>query len=181
MKKRLHDPIVPGRFFHVFWWGAMVAVLATAFLYDARGIAQQRPVREMVLLSGDDVNNTAFNYCDTGGTNQVICSTGTAAGDGWILVAGESKKSVQIDVDTLGATSAEFIIQARNSGGSGSAAQIWPATGDHSVTGSEDPISIIQEIPDSVYQIRIGYKVTGSTAGTEVISIVYNSFAQDQR
>lgn len=163
------------------WMGtallAGVISIGTVVNFGIGTNAQQAEVRELVLLDQDDFNNTAFNYCLTAGTDQVACASGTAADDGWLTVPGEQKKSIQVQIDTLGGTSAEFIIQGRNRGGSsGLAAQIWPATGDRSVLSSEDPTSFTVEVPDSVYQIRIGFRMTGSTAGTEDVTIIYNSF-----
>jgi cobalamin biosynthesis protein CbiD len=76
-----------------------------------------------------------------------------------------------VEIDTISGTSLDFKIEARLQGNEGQAAQIWPGSGDHSETTTG---SFIVQVPDIVYQVRIGVKITGDS-GTQNVDVVYNS------
>jgi hypothetical protein len=139
--------------------------------------AQSEVVREQAIFANFDVASTSFVFCDSGGAPAGIqCSTGSAVEDGWVTVAGESNRSVQINIDTINATSLDFIIQGRNRGQT-VAAQIWPATGDRAETTTG---SFIVQVPDSIYELRVGVKVDTDT-GAQNVDGILNTFAPDQR
>lgn len=183
--------------FHKIAVSAMVAipsVLAVAFaiyvgmgidyakhrMFDRMSIAEAQGsnrIRSQFFWSTFDIASTTFVYCDTGGAEPgQVCTTGSAAGDGWIQVTNEELKAVEVEITTINATSIEFIIQARLSGAT-TAAQIWPATGNRSETTTG---AFIVQVPDAVYEMRVGVKVTGDV-GAQSVSATLNSFAPDAR
>lgn len=136
--------------------------------------AQSASIRSEAFFSAFDINSTSFNYCDSGAAEPgQVCTTGTAAGDGWLAVPNESTKSVQVEIDALTGTSIEFVIEARLQDATGNA-QIWPATGDRSETTTG---TFIVQVPDAVYQMRVGVKMTVDTAGAEDITATLNTYS----
>jgi hypothetical protein len=128
-------------------------------------------IRDQMVFT--NYNATAsYTYCDSGSPPPgIVCTTGSAAGDGWITANGNPRKSFQVEIDTISGTSLDFKIEARLQGNEGQAAQIWPGSGDHSETTTG---SFIVQVPDIVYQVRIGVKITGDS-GTQNVDVVYNS------
>lgn len=141
--------------------------------------AQSDQIRSQEFWDAFDIASTTFIYCETGGAQPgQACSTGSADGDGWITVGTDAAKAVQIDIATINATSIEFIIEGRLFGAAaGANAQIWPATGDRSETAVG---SFIVQVPDAVYEMRVGIKVTGD-AGAQDVTATLNTFAPDAR
>ncbi len=139
--------------------------------------AQSQVIREQTIFSNFDVTSTSFVYCDSGGApSGILCSTGSAAEDGWVLVASEPNRSVHVNIDTINATSLDFIIQGRNRGQT-VGAQIYPATGDRAETATG---AFIIQVPDAIYELRVGVKVDTDT-GTQNVDASLNTFAPDQR
>lgn len=156
----------------------MLAVLAGIVLNSEPELgAQGDPIRSEAFFTTFDVTATSFVYCDTGGPEEgQACSTGSAAADGWLTVPNQPSRSVQIDILTINAASLEFVIEARLRDVT-TAAQIWPATGDRSETATG---SFIVEVPDSIYQMRVGIKLT-TDSGAQSVTATLNTFASDSR
>ncbi len=167
-------------------WVLTLALLALAGLVGAGGgaylpegsvEAQSQSLREQAIFVDFDVTSTSFVYCDSGGApSGILCSTGSATDDGWLFVASEPNRAVQINIDTINATSLDFIIQGRLQGQT-VAAQIWPATGDRAETTTG---SFIVQVPDAVAEIRVGVKIDTDT-GVQDVDASLNTFAPDQR
>ena len=130
--------------------------------------ATQQPIYESY-----NVASATYIFCNSGGAPAGInCATGSGADDGWITVNGAERKAIQVEIDTITATSLDFKVEGRLLGNEGQGAQIWPGTGDHVVTATG---SFIINIPDPVYQVRLGLKVTGDS-GTQDVDAVYNRY-----
>lgn len=153
--------------------------------YQASAEAQSSRLREVVLFDNYDLNSTSFVYCDSGGPpTGVACSTGSAAGDGWITVQSEADKAVMVEIIALTVTGGiDFVIEGRlrNSGALGTGFQVWPSP-DGTYRNETAAGSFGVQVPDSLYQLRVGMKIgTSDTAGTEDIEVVFNSFGGDLR
>lgn len=138
------------------------------------GVVASAQVRPVTMYTSYDLASACptFVYTDGGGTG---------AEDGWVTISNEPNRAIQVDVVALTATDAQFIIEGRLSG-IATGARIWPSqNGTRIVTGTEDPISFIVQVPDAVNQVRLGMCITTDTVGAEDIDVVLNTFAPDKR
>lgn len=158
--------------------GLMLGVPTSLFVVSMKTVEAQpqtMSVRRQTLYSSYDVTSTTYIYCNSASPPEGIrCSTGSADDDGWVIVNGAPAKAIQVEIDTINATSLDFRVEARLSGAENQAAQIYPGTGDDSRTATG---SFIIQIPDAVYQIRLGLKVTGDS-GTQDVDAVFNMFEE---
>lgn len=108
-----------------------------------------------------------FVYCDSGSPpTGVTCSTGAAAGDGWIGVRGLDKKLVIIRPDTVSLTSGS--IQATIEGRIEDSDGNWStmtliAPIDYAAAQSGQPVSVVE----NVEQIRVGLRINGTDDGVD--------------
>jgi hypothetical protein len=129
--------------------------------------------KSQAIFESYNVASGTYIFCDSGGAPAGIrCDSGAGADDGWITANGVERKAIQVEIDTINATSLDFRVEARLVGNEGQAAQIWPGIGDHVVTATG---SFIVNIPDPVYQVRLGLKISGDS-GAQDVDAVYNSF-----
>ena len=163
---------------HLFSMGRAFAVLVGvlfALTFVEVEAQQNIRVREQVLFADYDVVQTTLRYCDSASPPTGIrCSTGLADTDGWVISNGASFKAIQVEIDTINATSLDFVVEARLVGAENQAAQIYPGTGVDARTATG---SFIIQIPDAVYQLRLGVKVTGDT-GAQNVDAVFNLFEE---
>src|SRR3990172_5213201 len=81
--------------------------LIGVFALSSRPVATQSTSTNSIVLFADayDLDSTTTIYCDTGATyptgTVAACSTGSAAGDGWITVSGYGNVAVIVDVDAV--------------------------------------------------------------------------------
>lgn len=137
--------------------------VGSLFLHEARA---QLTSRDEVVFDDFDLTSTSTVYSEA--------QLGTGE-EGWITVANEETKAVEIRVNTINATSIDCHLEGRLFQATQSLttpSQIWPASGEVSftVTGSQ-----IIELPDTLWQLRIGCKVTADT-GVQELTVIYNWF-----
>lgn len=155
----------------------LFAVLGLALYVIGLGVVAAQPAsvpRVQVIFSDFDATSTSFVFCDTGGITGIECASGTADDDGAITVGGASPKAIQVEVDTINATSLDFIIEGRLLSAENQWAQIWPASGDLAVTVAG---SFIVQVPDWVNQVRLGVKID-TDSGAQNIDAVFNLFRE---
>lgn len=117
-----------------------------------------------------------FNEFDLTSTTKVYSSAQSGgAEEGWVAVANEFTKAIEIRVNTINATSIDCNIEGRlfqTTQNLTTEAQIWPASGDvvFTATGSQ-----IVEIPDTLWQLRVGCQVVGDV-GAQALTVIYNWF-----
>lgn len=161
-------------FYAIAWALAMAFFFAGLYARPVRAQPVSVP-RVQVLFADFDVTSTSFVFCDSGGAPTGIrCDSGTGDDDGAITVGGASPKAIQVEVDTINATSLDFIIEGRLLSAENQWAQIWPASGDLAVTVAG---SFIVQVPDWVNQVRLGVKID-TDSGAQNIDAVFNLFRQ---
>ncbi len=152
----------------------LVSVLGGINWFSSRSTveSQSDPIRDQIFWETFDIASTSFLVCDTGDVEAAqVCTTGSAAEDGWIIVSDQRPRSVQFEVITFNATSLDVILEGRLRGAT-DAAQIWPATGDLALTAVG---TVLVEVPDSIYQIRAAVKIDTDT-GANSVSATLNTF-----
>src|SRR3972149_3572289 len=88
------------------WLGAGLIGASAPVFASSPALTQSTSTFSIVLFAdGYDLDSTSTIYCDTGATypsgTVAACSTGSAAGDGWITVAGYGNVVVVVDVDAV--------------------------------------------------------------------------------
>lgn len=129
-------------------------------------VRAQQERRSQVLFDDFDLTSTTkvYSSAQTGG-----------AEEGWVTVANEFTKAIEIRVNTINATSIDCNIEGRlfqATQNLTTEAQIWPASGDVSFTATS---SQIVEIPDTLWQLRVGCQVVGDS-GAQALTVLYNWF-----
>jgi hypothetical protein len=151
---------------------ALVAASFAAGLWLGAGALREPIVRAQT----ERRTEVLFDDFDLTSTTMVYSSSQTgAAEEGWVTVANEFTKAVEIRVNTINATSIDCLMEGRLFQATQSVtteAQIWPASGNVSFTATG---SQIVEIPDTLWQLRVGCKVTGDT-GAQELTVLYNWF-----
>ena len=105
-----------------------------------------------------------------------LTGSGAGADDGWIDVRGFPTKQIGVSIETLGATTIEFQIEARIFLGSGSSSsdpnRVYPLLPPVPLSAvSGQIIGIIEEID----QIRIGVRESAGT-GVDAVTVLFDSF-----
>ncbi len=129
-------------------------------------VRAQQSTRSEVLFDDFDLTSASKVYSSA--------QTG-AAEEGWVTVPNEFTKAVEIRVNTLNGTSIDCSIEGRlfqTTQSVTSESQIWPASGDVVFTTAS---SQIVEIPDSLWQLRVGCAVVGDS-GAQALTVLYNWF-----
>ena len=126
-----------------------------------------------------DLDSTSFLYCDTGDIPAIMvaCSTGTAAGDGWIPVGGFEFSSVNLILAALTVTGGiDTRIEGRvllEDGTFSTNIILFDFVNKTLADGTEDQSVSVGD--DHVVQIRVGIKIgTSDDPGAEDISVIWN-------
>lgn len=117
----------------------------------------------------DAFNPTAetFVYCDTGDPQGLICTTGAAAGDGWLRVPGLDGKIVVIRPDTVSLTSGtiQFTVEGRFQDKDGNWATMdLIALIDFAAAQAGHPVAVVER---AVEEIRVGVRINGTDDGVD--------------
>lgn len=111
----------------------------------------------------DAFNPTAgtFVYCDIAAPQGLPCTTGAAAGDGWLRVVGLGNMVVVIRPDTVSLTagSIQFTIEGRFQDRAGNwATMVLIAPIDFAAAQAGHPVALFE----NVEEIRVGVRINGT-------------------
>ena len=129
-------------------------------------VRAQQERRTEILFDDFDITSVTKVYSSA--------QSGTAE-EGWVTVANEFTKAVEVRVNTINATSIDCNIEGRlfqTTQSVTTEAQVWPASGDVVFTATA---SQIVEVPDTLWQLRVGCAVVGDV-GAQALTVLYNWF-----
>jgi len=156
---------------------ALIGVLALS----SRPVATQSTSTNSIVLFADayDLDSTTTIYCDTGATyptgTVAACSTGSAAGDGWITVSGYGNVAVIVDVDAVD-NNITVVVEARYRNASPVTTDTITIADAFTVISAAGTQTFVLNVPAD--QIRVGVSVAAGGEGTDedLEVIVYRSF-----
>ena len=131
-----------------------------------------------ILFDAFNPSAGTFVYCDTADPQGLICTTGAAAGDGWLRVAGLDGKVIVIRPDTISLVSGtiQFTVEGRVQDAAGNWATmdiIAPIDFDAAQAGH--PVAIVER---AVEEIRVGVRINGTDDGVDDSITVHFSGGQ---
>ena len=157
------------------------AALIGVFALSSRPVATQSTSTNSIVLFADayDLDSTTTIYCDTGATyptgTVAACTTGSAAGDGWITVSGYGNVAVIVDVDAVD-NNITVVVEARYRNASPVTTDTITIADAFDVISAAGVQTFVLNIPAD--QIRVGVSVAAGGEGTDedLEVIVYRSF-----
>src|SRR3990167_2903333 len=157
------------------------AALIGVFALSSRPVATQSTSTNSIVLFADayDLDSTTAIYCDTGATyptgTVAACTTGSAAGDGWITVSGYGNVAVIVDVDAVD-NNITVVVEARYRNASPVTTDTITIADAFDVISAAGTQTFVLNIPAD--QIRVGVSVAAGGEGTDedLEVIVYRSF-----
>src|SRR3989304_388805 len=155
--------------------------LIGVFALSSRPVATQSTSTNSIVLFADayDLDSTTTIYCDTGATyptgTVAACSTGSAAGDGWITVSGYGNVAVIVDVDAVD-NNITVVVEARYRNASPVTTDTITIADAFDIISAAGVQTFVLNIPAD--QIRVGVSVAAGVEGTneDLEVIVYRSF-----
>ena len=155
--------------------------LIGVFALSSRPVATQSTSTNSIVLFADayDLDSTTTIYCDTGATyptgTVAACSTGSAAGDGWITVSGYGNVAVIVDVDAVD-NNITVVVEARYRNASPVTTDTITIDDAFDIISAAGVQTFVLNIPAD--QIRVGVSVAAGVEGTneDLEVIVYRSF-----
>jgi len=157
------------------------AALIGVFALSSRPVATQSTSTNSIVLFADayDLDSTTTIYCDTGATyptgTVAACTTGSAAGDGWITVSGYGNVAVIVDVDAVD-NNITVVVEARYRNASPVTTDTITIADAFDVISAAGTQTFVLNVPAD--QIRVGVSVAAGGEGTDedLEVIVYRSF-----
>src|SRR3990172_1505074 len=155
--------------------------LIGVFALSSRPVATQSTSTNSIVLFADayDLDSTTTIYCDTGATyptgTVAACSTGSAAGDGWITVSGYGNVAVIVDVDAVD-NNITVVVEARYRNASPVTTDTITIADAFDVISAAGTQTFVLNVPAD--QIRVGVSVAAGGEGVneDLEVIVYRSF-----